>query len=134
MINADIHIHDLKTLFIYMPKLKYLTIGLKESYYDQKWNKEEKQQPFAPQLEEIELRLNDNIDHNQIISLLTESTAINLKTIIIYYESLYNVDEILIEILFRSAFPLSKTFEIKFPRETYYGFIFFNYFPFHEVS
>ncbi|CAF1389189.1 unnamed protein product, partial [Didymodactylos carnosus] len=112
-----------------MPKLKYLTINLKKSNYDQKWTKEQQQQrPFVPKLKELKLHLNYNIDCTQIISLLTESTAKNFKTIIINYESLYDINEITVETQFRSAFPLLKTFEIKFTHS--YRSSFMDYYDF----
>ncbi|CAF1133059.1 unnamed protein product, partial [Didymodactylos carnosus] len=117
ILNCDVHIDDLNALFIFRPKLKYFKakiINHRLMAYTQKHNNH-KQQAFLPYLKEIELEINEPINYNQLVLLLRESTATNLEiaTINIRYYFYCDVDQILIETLFRSAFLMLKTLKIR---------------------
>ncbi|CAF1512838.1 unnamed protein product, partial [Didymodactylos carnosus] len=118
--NSGFHFSELRSLFAYMPKLKYLELNLIKPLSSISANSSQQPSFVIPQdLKEIKLKFNVKlISTKEIISLLTQVTKLEKLTVNIQYG--FDINEISIETLFWTSLPLLKSCRISFT-DTLFG-------------
>ncbi|CAF1298454.1 unnamed protein product [Didymodactylos carnosus] len=124
IINSGFHFSELRLLFAYMPKLKYLdlnlinratlsslSIGILDS--SRSTNSQKRSFLILQDLKEIKFDFDKNdISIEEIILLLTQITKLEKLTVNIQHR--FFIHEILTEILFSASLPLLKTCRVSF--------------------